>query len=75
MQEKDTQVTDKQPANMNNANEVTDKQPANMNNAIRISFKEGKPFVTTVLDKNTTIQVLSLAILELTKITEIKGEQ
>lgn len=65
MQEKDTQVT--------NAEHNT-KQPANMKNAITISFKDGKPFVTTVLDKNTTIQVLSLAILELTKITQIKGE-
>lgn len=65
-QEKDTQVTDKQ--------QPDDKQPVNMQNAIRISFKEGKPFVTTALDKNTTIQVLSLAILELTKITQIKGE-
>lgn len=71
MQEKDTQAVNAEPTNT----ETQDKQPANMNNAITISFKEGKPFVTTVLDKNTTIQVLSLAILELTKITEIKGEQ
>lgn len=59
-----------------NNQQPNDKQPANMQNAITISFKEGKPFVTTVLDKNTTIQVLSLAILELTKIKPVdKGEQ